>query len=116
VFLIVVLAGVACGLVVLYPSEGVSWLTVGLVLVAALLVLGIADWMASKIVLGDDALDVVELFRRYSYARSQLVSVKVDGGRVCIERVDGGWVVLPDTGRNALGVCNSVRAWLGETA
>ena len=112
VFLVAFLGFTGAGVVFLYRREGVSWLAAGLSVLSMVFLFGIADWVVSKIVLGEETLDIVELFRRRSYPRSELVSAKVDGGHVCLELSQGGWVTLPDTGENALGVCDSVRAWL----
>ena len=101
------------GIVLLYPAEGVSPLVVGLSVLAFVFLIGIADWPVSKIVLGEERLEIVELFRQRSYRRSEFVSAKTDGGRVCLKRSQGDWLILPHAG-NALGVCNSLRAWLKE--
>lgn len=113
-FLVAALGFTVAGIRFLYETEGMSWVVIGLATLSFLFLLGIVDFRMSKIVLGEDTLDIIELFSHQSYPRSEFVSVKVDGGRVCLERIRGNWLILPDTGGNALGVCNSVRAWLNE--
>ena len=45
-------------------------------------------------------------------SRHDFESAKVDGGAVVLKKRDGGWLILPDTGRSALGVRNTIDAWL----
>jgi hypothetical protein len=71
-----------------------------------------ADVMMSRIVLDDEALLVISLARRRCYARGDFESAKVDGGAVVLRRRDGGSLVLPDTGANALSVRNTIHAWV----
>ncbi|HEX6163493.1 MAG TPA: hypothetical protein VFZ31_09015 [Vicinamibacterales bacterium] len=82
---------------------------------AAFIVFGAAaflDVLVSRIVLDEDAIYVISLVRKRSYPRADFESAKVDGGAVCLKKRDGGWVVLPGTGANALSVRNSVDAWI----
>jgi hypothetical protein len=71
-----------------------------------------ADVLVSRIVLADEAIHIVSLVRRRSYPRTDFESAKVDGSAVAMKRRDGGWVVLPSTGHNALAVRNTVHAWI----
>ena len=82
---------------------------------AFLLVFGIAgfiDVMVSRIVLDEREIRVISLVRTRTYPRGDFESAKVDGGAVGLKRRDGGWLVLPDTGRNALAVRNTIHAWI----
>jgi hypothetical protein len=82
---------------------------------AAFVVFGIAgfiDILVSRIVLDGDSIRVISLVRKRVYPRSDFESAKVDGGAVCLKRRDGGWLVLPDTGANTLGVRNTIHAWI----
>lgn len=82
---------------------------------AFLLVFGVAgfiDVLVSRIELDEHEIRVISLVRTRRYPRAELESAKVDGGAVCLERRDGGWLVLPDTGRNALAVRNTIHAWI----
>jgi hypothetical protein len=82
---------------------------------AVLLVFGVAgfiDAMVSRIVLDERELRVISLVRTRRYPRGDFESAKVDGGAVCLKRRDGGWLALPDTGRNTLAVRNTVHAWI----
>ena len=82
---------------------------------AFLLVFGVAgfiDVMVSRIVLDERELRVISLVRTRKYPRGDFESAKIDGGTVCLKRRDGGWLVLPDTGRNTLAVRNTVHAWI----
>ena len=57
-------------------------------------------------------LSAIALVRTRRYPRADLESAKVDGGAVCLKKRDGGWLVLPDTGRNTLAVRNTIHAWI----
>ena len=74
-----------------------------------------ADAIASRIVLDGDTMHVNSLMRRRSFPRSEFVSANVDGGAVVLKRREGGWVILPGTGQNALSVRNTIHAWITRT-
>jgi len=88
----------------LYRAGGAALFVFGLA--------GFADTMVSRIVLTDDAIEIISLVRRRRYQRTEFESAKVDGGAVCLKRRDGGWLMLPDTGRNSLSVRNTIHAWI----
>lgn len=88
----------------LYRAVGVFLLVFG--------VAGFIDVMVSRIVLDEREIRVISLVRTRTYARGDFESAKVDGGAVVLKRRDGGWLALPDTGRNALSVRNTVHAWI----
>ena len=88
----------------LYRAIGVLLLVFG--------VAGFIDVMVSRIVLDERELRVISLARTRKYRRGDFESAKVDGGAVCLKRRDGGWLVLPDTGRNTLAVRNTIHAWI----
>ena len=94
VFLLASFGFTVTGIVLLYPAEGASPLVVGLSVLAFVFFIGIADWQVSKIVLVEERLEIVELFRQRSYRRSEFVSAKTDGGRVWLERSQGDWLIL----------------------
>ena len=73
---------------------------------------GFVDVLVSRVILEEDAIHVVSMFRRRSHPRADFESAKVDGGYVCLKRHDGGWLILPGTGHNSLGVRNTVHAWV----
>ena len=82
---------------------------------AVMLVLGIggfADVLVSRIILEQDAIHIISLVRKRSYPRADFESARVDGGLVCLKRRDGGWLVLPGTGLNSLGMRNTIDAWI----
>ena len=87
-----------------YRAGGVAAVVFG---VAAFL-----DVLVSRIVLEAERLRIISLLRTRSYQRSEFESAKVDGGAVCVKKRDGGWVILPSTGHNALSVRNTVDAWI----
>ncbi len=79
---------------------------------AAFAMAAAADAAAAKIVLDDDTLHVVSLMRRRSFPRSEFEAAKIDGAVVVLKRKEGGWVILPGTGQNALAVRNTIHAWI----
>lgn len=70
------------------------------------------DALFSRLVLEPETLLVFSLFRRRAFARSDFEGAKVDGGVVVLKRKDGAWLVLPNTGGNALAMRNSIDAWI----
>ena len=71
-----------------------------------------ADVFVSRIVVEDEALHVISLVHKETHARADFESAKVDGGQVALKKRDGGWVVLPGAGANALAVRNTLHAWI----
>ena len=80
--------------------------------VAAFAIAAAIDAVASRIVLDGDTLHVKSLMRHRTFPRSEFVSAQVDGGVVVLKRKEGGWVILPGTGQNALSVRNIIHAWI----
>ena len=79
---------------------------------AAFALAAAADAAASKIVLDGDTMQVVSLMRRRAFPRADFTGAKIDGGVVVLKRREGGWLVLPGTGRDALSVRNTIHAWI----
>lgn len=88
------------------------WQRIGGIALAAFGVAGFLDVLVSRIVMDDDAIHLISLVRKRSYPRANLEAAKVDTGKVCLKKRDGGWLVLPDTGANALSVRNTIDAWI----
>lgn len=80
--------------------------------VAAFALAATADAIASRIVLDGETMHVVSLMRRRSFPRSEFAYAKVEGGAVVLKRKDGGWVILPGTGQDAVSVRNTIHAWI----
>ena len=102
---------VSCG-VYYIVNQGALWPRLGGAALVAFGVAGFFDTLVSRIVLDDDAIHVISLVRTRSYPRADLESAKVDGGAVVLKKRAGGWLVLPDTGANALSVRNTIHAWI----
>lgn len=100
--------GVAFGLFYLY---GLGWLAPVSVLLLVGGILAVYEVFSTRIVLSDSSMDIVGLLGKRSFERSRISTIKIDGG-VFIKIEGGGWVKLPDLGRNSLSVSNTVRAWL----
>jgi hypothetical protein len=103
--------GVACAL--LY-TQGLSRTAAISLLFPVAGVLAVYEVFSSRVVLGDNSIDVVSLLKRRSFERSQVAAVKSEGGRVFVEVKGGGRVTLPELGRRSLSMSNSIRAWLGN--
>ena len=100
-----------------YLTNGTAlWQRAGGIALIAFGIAGFLDVLVSRIVLDAEAIHVISLVRKRSYARADFESAKVDGGAVCLKRRDGGWLILPGTGNNALSVRNTIDAWLKKKA
>ena len=89
-----------------------AWQRIGGWALVAFGVAGFLDVLISRIILDRDSIRVISLVRTRAYPRSDFESAKVDGGAVCLKKRDGGWLILPGTGDNALSVRNVVDAWI----
>jgi hypothetical protein len=83
---------------------------------AAFALAATADAIASRIVLDGETMYVISLMHRRSFPRSEFAYAKVEGGAVALKRKEGGWVILPGTGQDALSVRNTVHAWITRPA
>ena len=115
----IVVTTVSCLLIVSAGSYYAAWgpntlYRIGGALFIVFGIAGCLDVLVSRIMLNDDSIAIVSLIRRRRYARAEFESAKVDGGSVCLKRRDGGWLVLPSTGANALSVRNTVHAWIRQ--
>jgi hypothetical protein len=101
------------GAVLFYVHQGPGVGFVVFVLLATLAGLGMAEAVFSRIVLGETALEVLSLRSRGHYPASEIRSVRWEGGSgVALQLATGRWVKLPEMGRNAQSVANTIRAWL----
>lgn len=73
---------------------------------------GFLDIIVSRIVIDEHEIHLISLVRHRRYPRTDFESAKVDGGTVSLKKRAGGWLVLPDTGRNTLAVRNTIHAWI----
>jgi hypothetical protein len=81
--------------------------------------LWLADIFMKRIVLTKDGLRIVSVatFRSRTVPRIEIESVTWEKGcGASIKLRNGTWVRLPDVGRNAQGLTNTIRAWLNKTA
>ena len=99
----------------LLPSP--LWQRVAVGILVLLSVVAIVELSQRRIVLHDDALELVSGFRRRSLPRSEIASVTwAKGAGASVQLADGTWVRLPDMGPGPQGLTNSVRAWLKRTS
>ena len=102
-----------CGCGIYYLMNGAAlWQRAGGAALVAFGLAGFLDVLVSRIVLTAEEIQVISLVRTRTYPRAALESAKVDGGAVCLKKRDGGWLILPGTGHNALGVRNTIHAWI----
>lgn len=104
------------GFVTIYDSQGFSTVAIALLAISVIGFLGIIEVFVFRIILQEDTIEIVRLFKRRSIARSEISSVTWEKGcGVSLKLKDGHWVKLPGTGRNALAQTNTLRAWLKST-
>jgi hypothetical protein len=66
-----------------------------------------------RIILGQDTLQVANLWSNKDYARSEIRSVTwARSCPVSLQLSDGRWVKLPEVESSSQGVVNTIRAWL----
>jgi hypothetical protein len=116
-WLVIVLAATSAasiaGFVRFYIGQGVTTRTAAFGVVSAVLCAGVLDARLVRVVLRDDILEVVSLRARRSYRRAEIKSVRWQwGAGVALELTAGGWARLPEVGRDAQSLANSLRAWL----
>jgi hypothetical protein len=102
------------GALTLRPPPAPAWLAWTIRALASLALVAVLDAACSRIVLDPEELQIRGLLQRRRFAREEFLRARLDGGSVFLERRGGGWLKLPDTGRNGQGVFNSVRAWLSH--
>jgi len=106
-------SGVGGGL--LFLNEGVSAYSIGLAILAVLMVAGFTDALMTRVELNPEGLVRVANFRRRFIPRAQIDGVTWEGGTgVSIRLTDGSYVRLPDVG-NSQARANSIRAWVTGT-
>ena len=105
----------AIGAGLLHVTEGVSPYSIGLDILAFLMVVGLAEALMTRVELNDEGLIRVANFRRRFVPRAQIDNVTWEAGTgVAIRLTDGSWVRLPDVG-NSQARANSIRAWIKRT-
>lgn len=70
------------------------------------------DAVTAKIVMDDDTIHIKSLTRKRSFPRSDFVSAVAERGAVALKLKAGGWLILPNTGHDALRIRNIVDAWI----
>lgn len=82
--------------------------------IAAFAIAAAADSIASKIILDGDTMHIISLMKRRSFPRADFLYAKVEKGAVAIRRKEGGWMILPGTGRDPVSVRDTVHAWITQ--
>jgi hypothetical protein len=96
----------------LFYRHGFSWAASISLPLPIVGVLAVYEVFSSRVTLSGSSMDIVGLLGKRSFERSRISTVKVDGGSVFVEIEGGGWVKLPELGRNKLSMSNTIRAWL----
>ena len=100
----------AAGAWMQFRVRGLGLVTLTLASFAVLGVAGVAETLAQRVELSDDALHVTRWWMRRSYARDSILRVTSEKGvEAAVQLGDGRWVRLPQVGAHAP---NSIRAWL----
>jgi hypothetical protein len=104
------------GLVGALLLGGVNRMALGFAGLCVVGALGVADVGTRRVVLSPDGLSVISIWSRRAYPRDGIDSVAWEGGiGVAVKLTSGGWVKLPELGRNSQSVSNMIRAWLKRT-
>lgn len=100
----------------MYVLQGWSLTTLFLGFLSALGCFALLEAVRSKVVLADDSLRVITLWRRRCFERAEIRTVTWErGAGVSLKLANGKWFTLPEFGLNAQGVVNTVRSWLKTT-
>jgi hypothetical protein len=86
----------------------------GMIMAALALAITI-DAITAKIVLDDETIHITSLTRKRAFPRSDFVSATAERGAVALRLKTGGWLILPNTGHDALRIRNIVDAWIRRT-
>jgi hypothetical protein len=103
------------GFIELWPSNGLSLGVLILLAIGVFGIIGVADALISRIILGDDSIQIISLFRKRAIPRAEIISVTWQAGYgVIVKLREGGWIKIPNTGHNIQGQANTFRAWLNR--
>lgn len=101
-------------IVLLGEQEGVWWTTSGSLALMVLSWLGLLDTFTTRVVLGEETLEIVSNFSKKTFDRSALIRVQgeigVRGVSVALARRAGGWILRPAWLERSR--VNTLRAWL----
>jgi hypothetical protein len=87
----------------------------GLIAIGVFGIIAVADALRSRIVLDDDSIQIISLFRKRAIPRADILSVTWAAGYGVIVKLQGGGrVKIPSTGHNIQGQANTFRAWLNR--
>jgi Bacterial PH domain len=93
-----------------------GWITVVFGCLAAAAILAVIEAFRLRISLEDDGIEIATLLGRRQIPREQILSARWEAGcGVSLQLTQDRSLVLPDTGHDAQGVANSLRAWLRRT-
>jgi len=96
-----------------YRFNGLSWVTVTLLVLVPIGIAGAVDALTQRIELHREHIVVVRNLRRREYPRRMFVKAQWGKGvPVSLQSTSGEWIHLPGVGSTAQGLVNTLRAWL----
>jgi hypothetical protein len=96
--------------------RGPGWPALAFGVLSIVGALGLMDVARRRVVLARAELRIVSIWSQRVYSRDTIASVTWESGvGVALKLVSGGWVKLPELGRNSQSVANTIRAWLKQT-
>ena len=94
-------------------TQGTSLASVGLGVLAILMLGGLIDALLARVELHPDRLVIFSNFRKREFSRTRFTRVTwAKGAPVALELVEGGWLKLPDFVPGGPGTLSTFRSWL----
>jgi len=98
-----------------YRFNGLSWVTVTLLVLVPIGIAGAADTLTQRIELHREHIVVVRNLRRREYPRHMFVKAQWGKGvPVSLQSTSGQWIHLPGVEGTSQGLVNTLRAWLKD--
>ena len=102
----------AGGTWIAYDARGLHPLTLASAVLTVIGALAVIEVVVDRVVLTDDALHVIRIWARRTYAKTDIVRVTSEKGvPMALQLADGRWAKLPPVDASP----NSIRAWLRAT-
>jgi len=105
----------ALGVVILYPLQGMSFAVMCLLILVMFGLLAIAETIVLRIVLYEDKIGIIKMFRKKIFCRNSVIGAKIERGKVFLQLSKGKFYKLPELGQSARMVYDAVSHWLKTT-
>ncbi|HUK99317.1 MAG TPA: hypothetical protein VLX29_00505 [Nitrospirota bacterium] len=102
----------AFSLLILYPIQGASFVVVCLLTLVMLGILASVETIILRIVIFEDTVSIVKLFRKKVFNRNGVIGAKIEGGKVFLQLSRGKFYKLPELGHSARMIYDEVSHWL----